>query len=200
MEFSSAHISLKGLTPYSQSRAHDAPKLQGELHDDYDKRTWLEHAHFNSDGNVTIPAHAFHQCVIAAAKYSKKQIPGQGKATWTAKFTSGLMMVSGDIAIDRRAEDLKCIPIYANTDGIRGSGKRAFRRYPVLYEWSAGTEIAILDPIITEDIFKEIIGLAGLFIGLGRFRPEKGGTNGRFKMTKCDWQDNRGFENVFGNA
>lgn len=199
MEFSSASITLKGLTPYSQSRAHDTPKLQGELHDDYDKRTWQEHAHINADGRVCIPAHAFHQSVIAAAKYSKKQIPGQGKATWTAKFTSGLMMVGGDVVLDRKAEDLQRVDIYANTDGVRGSGKRAMRRYPVLFEWQAETEIAILDPIITEDIFKEILGLAGLFIGLGRFRPEKGGTNGRFKMTKCDWQDNRRLESVFGN-
>jgi hypothetical protein len=30
-----------------------------------------------------------------------------------------------------------------------------------------------------------------MFIGLGRFRPEKGGTNGRFKIASLNWQDNR---------
>jgi hypothetical protein len=30
-----------------------------------------------------------------------------------------------------------------------------------------------------------------MFIGIGRFRPEKGGSNGRFKITRLQWQDNR---------
>ena len=36
-----------------------------------------------------------------------------------------------------------------------------------------------------------MVEIAGMFIGIGRFRPEKGGTNGRFKITQLDWQDNR---------
>jgi hypothetical protein len=33
--------------------------------------------------------------------------------------------------------------------------------------------------------------MAGMFIGIGRFRPEKGGTNGRFKIASIEWTDNR---------
>jgi hypothetical protein len=36
-----------------------------------------------------------------------------------------------------------------------------------------------------------MLTMAGMFIGIGRFRPEKGGTNGRFKIESIDWQDNR---------
>ena len=36
-----------------------------------------------------------------------------------------------------------------------------------------------------------VLGIAGMFIGLGRFRPEKGGTNGRFQTVSLKWQDNR---------
>jgi hypothetical protein len=49
----------------------------------------------------------------------------------------------------------------------------------------------VLDAIITEQIFREMVDLAGLFIGLGQFRPEKGGTNGRFRIEKLVWADNR---------
>jgi hypothetical protein len=196
MGLSTASLTLRGVSPYSPSRHHAAPKLEGETHEAYDRRTWLDHAHVDKDGRVCIPAHAFHQALIAAAKYSKKQIPGQGKATWTAKFTSGILMIGGDLKLDQSKDDLDSIDIYANLDGIRGSAKRGWRRYPNLNEWTARTEIGILDPIITEEIFLEIIGLAGLFIGLGRFRPEKGGTNGRFKVAQCGWQDNRSFEDV----
>jgi hypothetical protein len=51
--------------------------------------------------------------------------------------------------------------------------------------------VHVLDPIITKDIFVEMIELAGMFIGMGQFRPANLGTNGRFMLDKIDWIDNR---------
>ena len=93
MKTSIATITLTGLTPYSQSRQHDDPMLEGEGRDAYDARTWRSKQNVAiRDGKptVVIPAHGFHQAMIAAAKYSKRQIPGQGKATWTKKFEAGI--------------------------------------------------------------------------------------------------------------
>ena len=44
---------------------------------------------------------------------------------------------------------------------------------------------------ISPDVFREMVEIAGMFVGIGRFRPEKGGGNGRFRMTGLKWQDNR---------
>jgi glyoxylase-like metal-dependent hydrolase (beta-lactamase superfamily II) len=84
MNTSIATVRITGITPLSQSRQHDDPKLDGERPDDYDKRTWrskLNVAERNGKPTVVIPAHGLHQAIASAAKYSKRQIPGQGKAT-----------------------------------------------------------------------------------------------------------------------
>lgn len=193
MKASIATVTLKSITPYSQSRHHEEPKFDREQPDAYDKRTWRHKLHTRViDGReqVVVPAHGLHQAIIAAAKYSKRQIPGQGKATWTAKFTSGIALLD-DIPLGIAPEDVGYIDIFANADGVRGSGKRVFRRFPMIDSWEATFEVYILDPIITEDIFREMVEIAGMFIGIGRFRPEKGGTNGRFAVSALDWQDNR---------
>jgi len=193
MDVSIATLTVTGITPYSQSRQHEEPKLQGETPGDYDARTWRAKLNVDLiDGKqtVVIPAHGFHQAVAAAAKYSKRQIPGQGKATWTAKFLSGVSLMANP-SLGLSPEDVSCVTINANADGVRGSGKRVLRRFPVMQKWSATFDVYILDPIITEDVFREMVEIAGLFIGLGRFRPEKGGTNGRFKIAKLEWADNR---------
>lgn len=66
------------------------------------------------------------------------------------------------------------------------------RRFPSMpAPWSATFDVYILDPIITEQIFREMIELAGIFVGIGQFRPEKGGHNGRFRIEKLVWADNR---------
>lgn len=191
MNVSSAIASIRGISPYSQSRQHDAPKFDKESHDDYDRRTWREKLNLSGDGkSVVIPAHAMHQCIAAGAKYSKRQIPGQGKATWTAKFLAGIM-IADDIRLDIDPASVDSVTISANADGVRGSGKRVPRRFPIMPEWSAEFEVFILDDIITPEVFKEMLTTAGMFIGIGRFRPEKGGINGRFAVEAVDWNDRR---------
>lgn len=193
MQASVARLTLASITPYSQSRQHDEAKLEGESHDAYDARTWrskLNIAMRNGASTVVIPAHGLHQSIAAAAKYSKRQIPGQGKATWTAKFLSGITLFE-DPALGIDPEVVTSVTISANSDGVRGSGKRVPRRFPIMPQWQAEFEVYILDPIITQDVFREMVEIAGMFIGIGRFRPEKGGTNGRFRIASLVWEDNR---------
>lgn len=193
MQASVATVTLKGITPLSQSRQHDDPKLDGERPDDYDNRTWrskLNVAERDGKRTVVLPAHGVQQALAAAAKYTKRQIPGQGKATWTAKFTSGIALLE-DPTLNIDPASVQSVLISANADGVRGSGKRVPRRFPIMAEWEATFEVYILDSIITETVFREMLQICGMFIGLGRFRPEKGGTNGRFQVVKVDWADNR---------
>jgi len=193
MQASIATLTLTGISPYSQSRQHDEPKLPGETHEDYDARTWrskLNTAIRDGAPTVIMPAHGIQQSIAAAAKYSKRQIPGQGKATWTAKFKAGIALLE-DPTLNINPADVAAVTISANADGVRGSGKRVTRRFPIMPQWSATFDVYILDPIITQDVFREMVQIAGMFIGFGRFRPENGGTNGRFQIEKLVWQDNR---------
>ena len=194
MQTSVATLTVLGITPYTQSRGHDEPKLQGESHEDYDIRTWRSKLSVDTRDNVetvVIPAHGIHQCIAAGAKYSKIQIPGQGKATWTAKFTSGIMLLESP-ALNINPAIVRSIAISAHADGVRGSGKRVTRRFPTMSAgWESTFEVIILDPIITRQIFHDMVELSGIFIGIGQFRPQNGGSNGRFKIAKLEWADNR---------
>lgn len=194
MQASVATLTIVGIAPYGQSRQHDEPKLEGENPNDYDIRTWRHKMTVeirDDKRTVVIPAHGMQQCIAAAAKYSKRQIPNQGKATWTQKFTAGIaLMENPSLNID--PDSVNCITISANSDGVRGSGKRVPRRFPSIPAgWSTTFDVYILDPIITEQVFREMLDLAGMFIGLGQFRPQNGGTNGRFRVEKLLWTDNR---------
>lgn len=189
-----ATVTLTGISPMTQSHQHNEPGFEQEDKDLYDQRTWRLKLNTEVRGGkstIVIPGHGLHQCFAAAAKYSKRQIPGQGKATWTAKFESGIMMSeSPSLGID--PQSVSFITISANADGVRGSGKRVPRRFPLIPAgWSTTFDVYILDPIIIEPVFREMVELAGMFIGVGQFRPQKGGTNGRFRADKIVWADNR---------
>lgn len=195
MKVSVASCTIVGVTPLSQSRnTDDDPKGPKEHHDDYDKRIWrkrLNTAAIDGKPTVVIPAHGMHQAIAAAAKYSKTKIPGQRNATWTAKFTAGIAILD-EISLGISPEDVDVIAIYANADGVRGSGTRVTRRFPIINPgWRATFDVTVLDQIITEDVFREMLDTAGMFIGVGRFRPEKGGSNGRFNTESLKWIANK---------
>ena len=60
---------LRGISPYSQSRAHFTEKLPKEKSDDYEKRTWRERVHVDEEsGFICIPPMAIKNCLSECAK------------------------------------------------------------------------------------------------------------------------------------
>lgn len=181
-----ATATLRSVSAYSQSRAHRAPKLDRETADAHEERTWREKCHYRQDGTLYIPPMAFKMGLDSAAKMLGIQIPGRGKSTYTKFFESGVLVLEGpdlDIKKDEVAHDL----IHANADGVRGSGKRVWRFFPRIDEWRADVDFHVLADEVTKDIFETVLEQSGKFIGVGRFRPQRGGFYGRYEVEKVSW-------------
>src|SRR5437660_10988105 len=82
---------LESESPYSQSRRHDAPKLDKESADDYDQRTWREHCTTNDAGIVCIPAMACKKAIDTTAGKLGEKVPGKRGRTWAGYFRGGLI-------------------------------------------------------------------------------------------------------------
>ncbi len=175
---------LIGVGPYSSSRAHQAEKLPKETAEDYEARTWREKAHVE-DGMIVIPPMAFKMALDRAAKMRGEQIPGRGKATYTKFFESGVLVLrSVPIA---PVSAMGCEKVHANADGVRGSGKRVWRLFPRVDQWRGEVEFSLIADEITPDVFERTLKEAGLVVGVGRFRPERGGFFGRFNVEATRW-------------
>ncbi len=180
-------VHIRGLAPYSQARMHDTPKLEKEAMDAYEQRTWREKSNYDRDGIIYIPAMALKQAMDAAAKKLGDQIPGKGKSTYTKYFVADVICAA-NASLGVHKDDVPSVTINANADGVRGSGKRVKRTFPVIDQWEATATFMIFDDTVTEEVFERTLRVAGSGIGIGRFRPEKGGLNGRFEPTRFDWQ------------
>jgi hypothetical protein len=138
------------------------------------------------DGRVFIPPMAFKMALDAAAKMLGRQIPGKGKSTYTKFFLSGVLVMEPAI-LPVTKEDVQGDRIFANADGIRGSGKRVWRMFPRIDSWQADIPFHVIADEITPDVFEEHLRQAGAFVGIGRFRPQSGGYYGRFEIKKIAW-------------
>lgn len=181
-------VDIVGVSPYSQSRMHDTPKLPKETWDEFELRTWREKANYDVNGELFVPEMAFKQALDAVAKTLGIQIPGKGKSTYTKHFLSGVLCDT-PLMLGVKKDEVEVVKINANADGIRGSGKRVVRYFPVVPKWTGTTRFVVLNDIITKEVFERHMIEAGQFIGVGRFRPEKGGLNGRFKVAAFRWSE-----------
>ena len=177
---------LESLTPYSQSRYHGTPKLNKELPNAYEERTWRERLHIGADGHVFMPQMAFKNCIAEAAKYLSVQVPGKGKTTYTKHFEAGILVVEPLVLPDTK-DDVAGEWYFVPSDGRRGGGSRVLKCFPMIPKWEGTVEFHVLDDIITEDVFKYFLEQAGSLIGVGRFRPRNNGFYGRFRVVKIDW-------------
>lgn len=180
-----AHI--EGTAPYRCGKPHDTEKLPGESHADYDKRTYKERAHVDDKGFILIPAQAFKGAIDDAARAAGDKITGKGSSTW-GKIVVGSTMIVTPLNTGTKIKDAPYVDVYCHSDGKKGgTAGRVWRRFPeVPPGWKGTLEIVCLDPSLPEDHLKKYISNAGLFGGVGTWRPKNGGGNGRFKLIKLD--------------
>lgn len=189
-----ATVTIKGLSPYSSSKVYDymVPLLPRETKAAYEERTWFEKFHYDAKGEIYIPPMAFKIGLDAAAKMLGIQIPGKGKSNYTKFFTSGVLVTDPsylgvNINEVKNDKDRFCRRVHANVDGVRGSGKRVWRLFPEIAEWETEVTYTIFADEITPDVFERCLVQCGSFIGVGRFRPEKGGLCGRYAVSDLSW-------------
>lgn len=114
----------------------------------------------------------------AGAKY---QIPGQGKLTYKNLMGSGAVLVSPDeIVHELQGWEIDRRPVVVNRGG------RIPRSRPMLPKWALSFSIEYDEDEIHKSALKEILDFAGRRVGIGDFRPEKGGPFGRFIVTKFE--------------
>jgi len=169
-----------------------AAKEGRETHDAFEKRTWAERAHYDSDGEIYIPALQLKRALEDAAKYLSMKIPGKGQQTYSKNFRAAIT-VNDNIPLGVSRGDLAlngphCDAVFGSSTGTTGSGSRVQKYFPLVTEWSGTTTIEIYDESIDKKVLDEHLKAAGLLIGIGRWRPQNGGYYGRFVAQIVEWK------------
>jgi len=176
---------------YSQSRQFpdedELAKGNDESHDKYAWRTWPEKMHVTEDGYVKIPGMAIKQAIDAAAKDSGAKIKGRGNKTWGSLFPGGVMVMR-DAKTNIKTDEVEPGVYWCDTTGQKGdkSSRRVRRVFPMIPKWEAEVEFVVTNDDIPGEKLHEYLSRAGIQVGIGRFRPSKGGNNGMFLVEKFE--------------
>ncbi len=183
---------LKGISDLMFGKHITEEKKKGESFEEFEKRTWLQKANINKDGQCFIPGTALPMMLVSAGTWEQEKLPGGGgKATYTRRLKCGLAH-DGAILLFKpdgnplMGTDLECVTLFVPSNGKQGNGTRVDRCFPVAREWIARGAVHLFDEKLTEAVVLQHFKAGGMFVGFGSMRVENGGSNGRFFVTKFD--------------
>ena len=181
-------VSLKSVSAYSASAAIDmSQKLDKESHDAFENRVWNQRLNVMPDGVGCIPAMAFTKGLVAISKLLQETIKGKKGQTWTKHFTGGVLVTEPLVLPVTRATVIG-EKVFVPSDGKSGGGSRVWKTFPVVPKWSGDVTAYIINDTITPDVFEKYFREMGNLVGVGRFRPERGGFYGRFAVESFKWK------------
>lgn len=130
----------------------------------------------DADGDFAHPAESFPKALVKAAAGKKIN-----KAHATQLIKAGVFIAEPYCKIlDAKGKPIKNYAIDRRSVVV---GKaRVLRCRPCYSHWRMEVPLEIDMAILSKEIVKEILMLAGRFPGIGDYRPEKGGAFGRFRV------------------
>lgn len=178
---------LTSASPYSPANFIMTLKNDNESDREWETRCWRERIHTNKAGQVVIPSTQFSGAIKTAASYLNIKIPGERNRTFTKHFDSGVM-VFDPLELPLTPDDVEgeWLMLHAQPGSMHQT--RVAKCMPRIDEWNGVVTYTILDPKITKHVFAEVLAFSGSQIGIGRWRPAKKGTYGRYRVTELDWQ------------
>lgn len=134
------------------------------------------------DGTIYQPSTHILGCLKAAG--ARFQIVGRRKSTFKNVIGGGAVIIEPDAIphiFQRWQVDVRAV-VNPSTKG------RVLRKRPVFKEWGLSFRMLVDEEEMPVETLKEIFDLAGRSIGIGDYRPQRGGPFGRFMIIRFEVQ------------
>jgi hypothetical protein len=140
-----------------------------------DPQAEFEASLYRLDEGYGMPADAFKQATVGAARFYGKQL------TMTA--LNQFIFITGEVGDDgRQLVRIEGEPRMREDVARVGRGGSDLRYRPEFYPWSARLDVTYFSNAITRETVLSAIDAGGLAIGVGDWRPERKGTFGTYRI------------------
>lgn len=171
-------VEITGITALLQNKPEeygfDNQWVEKTATTDYEKEA-LKKLYINLKGIIYQPGCHIEAALIEAGK--KIKVKGQGKATYSKLFGSMVSVCQEDVPhLIPKYEIFKKLVVIPSTKG------RVMRYRPMFRKWKLQFYIEFEEEI-PKEVIKEGLEIAGKFVGIGDWRPQKKGKFGKFQVT-----------------
>lgn len=139
-------------------------------------------AYRNSEGKFYLPGAAVARLLREAGGAHKQR----GSRKSLKYIIPAATLVVEDSIVLHNGKPLKDFEVDSRPVTIPATKGRIMRHRPRFDEWQATFHIEVDDEVLPVDVCHQLLTEGGRTIGLGDFRPEKGGPFGRFRVTRWE--------------
>ncbi len=151
-------------------------KKLDEDHEAIAKSEWMGGLYHDKDMGPYLPGQNIKSALVGAAKLNRLG----------AAFKRGVMVLEERVKLDypgpRDPEKMFAERKFVDCRSVVVSQSRLMRYRPKIHDWSLQVDVMFSPEMTEQDSIVRAAEDAGMFVGLGDYRPEKGGTFGRFNV------------------
>lgn len=184
---------IKGVTPLLQHRFNEESEIPGETRrvivDRGTPREQAERASYRDKKTRTFyfPGASISRLLREAG--SNHKLKGSRKSTKFIVPAAVLVLDDAITITNGNGSKPKDFEVDSRPVTIPATKGRIMRHRPRFDEWGARFTLRINDAILPEDFVHKLLTEGGEQIGIGDFRPEKGGPFGVFQVTNWKPQE-----------
>ena len=128
------------------------------------------------DDSYGLPADAFKQATVGAARF-------YGKAQLTMTALKLFIFVHGEPGGNERRAMVRIDGEPQMREDVARVGKGTEMRYrPEFWPWTASLDVTFPLSTLTDSTVLSLIDAGGMAVGVGEWRPERGGTFGTYRV------------------
>jgi len=151
-------------------------KKQDEDHEAIAKSEWMGGLYHDDDIGPYIPGQNVKSSLVGAAKFHRMG----------ATFKRSVLILDDRIKLEysgpRDPEKLWGISKHVDSRSVVVGQSRLMRYRPKFHDWTLTVNVVFSPEMLEESDLIRAAENAGMFIGIGDYRPEKGGAFGRFSV------------------
>ncbi len=151
-------------------------KKQDEDHEAIAKSEWLGGLYYDDELGPYIPGQNVKAALVGAAKFHRMG----------ATFKRAVLVLDDRIKLEyagpRDPEKLWASPRHVDARSVVVGQSRLMRYRPKFHDWSLTVRVVFSPEMLEEEDLTRAAENAGMFVGIGDYRPEKGGAFGRFSV------------------
>lgn len=179
-------VGLQATSPLIYGGKIVSERIKGETGLEHDKRCWMEKAFVNDEGKFYIPAYAFKQTLLEAAKMMDEN------------YKLDIVDVKDDdgdildnyyqLMFGKRCRILKDIFLetYGEVQPVEMKSGGDIKFFPSVGGWTATTELLFAGNVFTtgdlKGVVKQVFNIAGIFIGVMAYTPRVNREFGTFEV------------------
>jgi hypothetical protein len=181
-------VEIAGVTPLLQNRFHVADQAAGglptrpvNLTNDTPRGEAEKSSYRKADGTMWHPGAAIARLLREAGSAHKQK--GTRKSIKYIVPAAAIVMDDAVPLFNNKGEPLNDFEVDSRPVVIPATKGRIMRHRPRHDEWRARFRLLLNEDVLPEDVIHMLLTEGGQRIGIGDYRPEKGGPFGTFRVT-----------------